>query len=69
MLLWIGAHLPLLALETFQPLPAAAPSDNSDGLGVLEQDHVIALDRPAVALSVVADLRLTAVSNATRVPR
>ncbi|RQQ88732.1 DNA polymerase Y family protein [Burkholderia stagnalis] len=50
-------HLPHLTLETFRPRSPAPSPDDVRGLIVLEGGRVIALDRAARALGVVAGMR------------
>ncbi|MGN4225668.1 DNA polymerase Y family protein, partial [Burkholderia gladioli] len=57
MAVWIGVHLPRLTLETFVPLSPAPSSNDGAGVVVLEQDRVVALDRPAAELGVLVGMR------------
>ncbi len=50
-------HLPHLNLETFRPCSPAPSPDDARGLVVLESGRVVALDRAARALGVVAGMR------------
>lgn len=50
-------HLPHLNLETFRPRLSAPSPDDARGLVVLENGRVVALDRAARALGVVAGMR------------
>nr|WP_244122378.1 hypothetical protein [Burkholderia latens] len=54
---WIGVHLPHLNLETFRPRSPAPSPEGARGLVVLEGGRVVALDRAARALGVVAGMR------------
>ncbi|WP_175657436.1 Y-family DNA polymerase [Burkholderia ambifaria] len=54
---WIGVHLPHLNLEVFRPRSPAPSPDDARGLVVLEGGRVVALDRAARALGVVAGMR------------
>ena len=55
MQLWIGVHLPHLALESF--LPRWSTPRNEAGFVVLEKDRVVALDRAAHSAGIVPGMR------------
>jgi len=55
MQLWIGVHLPHLALEAF--LPRWSTPRHEAGFVVLEKDRVVALDRAALSAGIVAGMR------------
>src|SRR5258708_16395253 len=55
MQLWIGVHLPHLALESF--LPRWPTPRNEAGFVVLEKDRVVALDRAAHSAGIVPGMR------------
>ncbi|MDN8102642.1 Y-family DNA polymerase [Burkholderia multivorans] len=57
MSVWIGVHLPHLTLEAFRPRWPASLHDDARGLVVLERDRVVAVDRAARDLGVVAGMR------------
>ncbi|WP_082201512.1 Y-family DNA polymerase [Paraburkholderia phenoliruptrix] len=55
MQLWIGVHLPHLALESF--LPRSSTPRHEAGLVVLEKDRVVALDHAAHSAGIVPGMR------------
>lgn len=55
MAVWIGVHLPHIALESFRPIWSASSSEH--GLVVLEKERVIAMDDTADSLGVRIGMR------------